>query len=237
MDKLGHTPIAIKDKTMKSHWLLLTTAALFLSACSSDDLEEELETINFGSDYYKNDYYLLNATDYELDYHIANTQLNGDERDVADDDYYLATLAKDAQQYAITHESNANRKLSLYVAARNVFGPVAQKKVEVEYDHAYHVVAWQNAAQINISLIEQQQDNQDNAYALRIFAAEPIQVSIKGHAFSLGAGELSAFVHGSDCDSDVKIAQKNVDLCTISFNRSYLLVANQQGLTALYTEQ
>ncbi len=69
--------------------LTAATLSLLAVACSSEDVE----TANFGSDIYKNQYNLVNATDYEIAFHLANTELDGDERNVADDKYRVKVLA------------------------------------------------------------------------------------------------------------------------------------------------
>ena len=51
--------------------ILLLSALLTLCACSKEDVE----TANFGSDYFKADYQLINATPLELDFYIANSAL------------------------------------------------------------------------------------------------------------------------------------------------------------------
>lgn len=210
---------------------------LFLVGCSSDELAEKIETMNFASDYYKNEYKLLNATNEEMDFHIANTQLDGDERDVADDDYYVATLLSGSQGYTVEHESNTNRKLSVYAKSRHVYGAKAQKKVEVDYEKHYHVLAWQSAGQLYVDFFKQDEADKNNYFALRFFAAEDVKVSIAEQTLTIAQGQLSDFYYTDDCQSGLKIDEQSVDLCDLSFGQSYLLVANSGSRQAIFIDK
>ena len=209
---------------------------VFLVACDSDEVTEKLETANFGSDYYKNEYQLLNATDYELDYHIANVKLNGEERDVADEEYYVATIITGSQSQNIGHESNALRELRVYVASRNVYGPEVQRKVEVSKDKNYNLLAWQQGEQVKLNVFKQKRDDKANALAIRVFATQTIDVKFNNKQFMLDAGELSAFNFTEHCVDGLSVEGQRVDLCDLSFGRSYLLVAGKTGKQFMFTE-
>ena len=216
--------------------ITLSGVLVLLVACDSDEVAEKLETANFVSDFYKNDYQLLNATDYELDYHIANVKLNGDERDVADQEYYIATLVTGSQSQNIEHESNALRELSVYVVARNVYVPDIQNKVEVSKDKNYNLLAWQQGEQLKLNMFKQKRDNKANALAIRVFATQTIDVKFNNKQFILDAGELSAFNFTEHCVDGLTVEGQKVDLCDLSFGRSYLLVAGKSGKQFIFNE-
>ena len=216
--------------------LTLSGVLVCLAACDSDEVAEKLETANFGSDYYKNDYQLLNATSYELDYHVANVKLNGDERDVADEDYYFATLITGSQSQNIEHESNVLRELSVYVVARNVYGPEVQRKVEVSKDKNYNLLAWQQGDQLKIDVFKQKRDDKPNALAIRVFATQTVDIKFNNKQFILDAGELSVFNYTESCIDGLTVESQRVDLCDLSFGRSYLLVADKTGKKFIFLE-
>ncbi|UXI03868.1 hypothetical protein [Photobacterium sp. TY1-4] len=204
----------------------------FLAGCS----EEDLETSNFGSDYYKNQYTLMNATDYEIDFHMANTELDGDERDVENSKYLKYTLAAGAAPVEITHEHNIERQITFYAAARNQLGLLGREKFKVTNDRDYHFLAWQHQGQIDVSIYEQAKDDRGGEFAVRIFAADPVNLTIEGSPVALTTGTMSGRYFVDQCNGGIQMNGQPISICDASFGRSYLLVVDTDGRQALYLE-
>ncbi|UTV30290.1 hypothetical protein [Photobacterium atrarenae] len=218
---------------MKTSWWRYGFIGLaFLAGCS----EEDLETSNFGSDYYKNHYTLMNATDYEIDFHMANTELDGDERDVENSKYFKKTLAAGAAPVEITHEHNVKRRISFYVAARNQLGLLDQKKVKVSNDKNYHFLAWQHQGQVALNVFKQEKDDRSSEFSVRIFAADAVNLEIEGSPVSLTSGMLSGRFYIDQCNGGIMQNEQPISICDASFGRSYLLVVDGDGRQALYLE-
>ena len=88
---------------MKSALHIMIAASILLTGC--DELEVE-ETHNFGDEMYENNYTLVNTTDLEVDYYMANTDLFGDAQEVKDSQYYVDTLTSKSLPVDVTHAHN-----------------------------------------------------------------------------------------------------------------------------------
>ncbi|MBE0370479.1 MULTISPECIES: hypothetical protein [Pseudoalteromonas] len=219
---------------MKALKLYIPILSSLLVACSSEDIE----TANFGSDTYKNDYNYVNATQYEVAFHMANTELDGDERDVSNDKYHVATLARDSTPARIRHEHNTNRRISFYAKSVNKLGMLRQEKLKVNNKQNYHVIAWQDDAEkIQIKLLEKQKQNKADFFAIRILSNETLTITINDQAINTNKGEVTSWYYVDDCNSDIIINEKPLDLCAISLDQSYTLVMNNKDIEEIILEE
>jgi hypothetical protein len=69
-----------------------------------------------------------------------------------------------------------------------------------------------------------------------VFATQTIDVKFNNKQFMLDAGELSAFNFTEHCVDGLSVEGQRVDLCDLSFGRSYLLVAGKTGKQFMFTE-
>ncbi|WP_440055553.1 hypothetical protein ACSLBF_05260 [Pseudoalteromonas sp. T1lg65] len=213
----------------------IVTFALLLSACSSEDIE----TANFGSDIYKNDYNLINATDYEVAFHIANTELDGDERDVENSKYHVKTLISDSDPVRITHEHNTNREISFFVQSVNKLGMLKKRKLKVSNDRDYHFIAMQdNSDAMDLKVLRREKNDHDNKFTVRVLAASDLTLKINDAVVELNEGNVSNWYQVEQCDSDIRLAEGDlpISLCNASLDRSYLLVVNESGLKKIALE-
>ncbi|TMP44362.1 hypothetical protein CWB96_05995 [Pseudoalteromonas citrea] len=218
---------------MKLTHLATPLLSCVLIACSSEDLE----TANFGSDLNKNHYNYVNATQYEVKYHTANTKLNGDERDATKDKYYIATLARNAEPKRIEHEHNVNRQISFYAQALNNNGNDRQIKYKVKQDQDYHVIAWQdNSKSLMITLLKQQTNNKGDHFALRFLSNADQTITVNNKPLIVSKGAVSSWHYLQNCTSDLKLNGQPVEFCNASFNNSYTLVINNQEIEEIITE-
>ncbi|GAA0373184.1 hypothetical protein GCM10009092_41730 [Bowmanella denitrificans] len=213
--------------------ILLASAMLTLGACSSEDIE----TANFGSDYYKSDYQLINATDLELDFYMANSELDGDERDPFKDKYKVAHLARLEEIKQISHEHNVEREVSFYVHAPYASKASYKEAHKVKRDRHYQWLAWKSGDALSHSLFEKHESNKEGVIRVRLFATQAdLHASQNDNQLTLTAGKVSDFQSVQQCNGGLKINQIPVNLCDASFGRSYLLVVGDQGRIALALE-
>ncbi|WP_462154963.1 hypothetical protein [Pseudoalteromonas piscicida] len=213
--------------------LTAATLSLLAVACSSEDVE----TTNFGSDIYKNQYNLVNATDYEIAFHLANTELDGDERDVADDKYRVKVLASGSEPVRITHEHNTNREISFYAESVNKLGMVEQEKIKVSNDRDYHFVVMQDSNDtLDIKVIRKSKDDHDNKFTVRVLASKTMTLNINGSDVEFDKGEVSSWYQVDDCNQDIMMGDEVISLCNASLDRSYLLVVGETGLMSTVLE-
>ncbi|MEJ6474895.1 hypothetical protein [Pseudoalteromonas piscicida] len=218
---------------MNFRTLTVATLSFLAVACSSEDIE----TANFGSDIYKNQYNLVNATDYEIAFHLANTELDGDERDVADDKYRVKVLPTGSSPTRITHEHNANREISFYAESVNKLGMVEQEKIKVSNDRDYHFVVMQGANDtLDIELIRKSKDDHDNQFTVRVLASKTMTLNINGDDVEIEKGEVTGWYQVNDCNEDIMMGDEVLSLCDASLDRSYLLVVGETGLMSTVLE-
>ena len=207
--------------------------AMILTACSSEDIE----TANFGSSINKNQYNLVNASQYEIAFHMANTELDGDQRDVEADKYRVKVLAAGREPSRISHEHNVNREISFFAKSVNQLGLSERRKFKVSHDQDYHFVVQQNNRDtLDIAVVERQRNDQDSVFSLRILAAADMTLSINGDNHHFNQGQVSGWYRIDDCNSDILLEDEPLSLCQASFDRSYLVVVSEQGLQALVLE-
>lgn len=214
---------------------LLTAATLsFLAvACSSEDLE----TANFGSDIAKNKYNLVNATDYEIAFHLANTEVDGDKRNVSDDKYHVKTLVSGSEPSKVTHEHNVNRTISFYAKSVNKVGMDEQEEVKISYDQDYHFVVMQNSNDtLDIKVVKASKNNHDNKFTVRVLASKTMTLTINGADIEFKRGEVSGWYQVENCNEDIMMGDEVISLCNASFDRSYLLVVGETGLMSTVLE-
>ncbi|USD29542.1 hypothetical protein J8Z24_05510 [Pseudoalteromonas sp. SCSIO 43201] len=213
--------------------LAITTLSILAVACSSEDIE----TANFGSDLYKNEYNLVNATDYEIAFHLANTRLDGDERNAADEKYRVKVLPSNSAPTRITHEHNVNREISFYAESINKLGMIEQKKVKVSNNKDYHFVVMQQANDtLDIQLVRKSKEDHDNQFTVRILATASMKLSINEQEVEVTKGEVTGWYQVNDCNEDIMMGDKVLSLCNASLDRSYLLVVGEAGLISTVLE-
>ena len=132
---------------MKSALPIMIAASILLTGC--DELEVE-ETHNFGDEMYENNYTLVNTTDLEVDYYMANTDLFGDAQEVKDSQYYVDTLASQSLPIDVTHAHNERSRISFYVVDHSDISNSATQMYQVEQNQPYHFVAWQNEEKLRL---------------------------------------------------------------------------------------
>ncbi|KPH64535.1 hypothetical protein AMS58_12260 [Pseudoalteromonas porphyrae] len=217
---------------MLTRSLCILTLSSFIVACNSEDIE----TANFGSSYYKNDYTLINTTNQEIDFHMANTELDGDERDVKRNKYYVDTLASGADPIKTRHEHNGKYKISFYVQDHSQNTRNYKKLYKVNNDQDYHFIAWQDEELVRLSLVKNQQDNKDNFFAVRFLATETVTLTVNEKPLTLTQGDVSHWRHVDDCNADIKVDDKILSICHASYSNSYTLVVDKNGIKATITE-
>ncbi|MFC3031275.1 hypothetical protein ACFOEE_01880 [Pseudoalteromonas fenneropenaei] len=202
---------------------------LTLLGCSSEDLE----TTNFGSDLYKNNYYLVNASGTEVAFHLANTEVDGDERDASNNKYWVQTLTAGADVVKTKHEHNVAQKVTFYAESRNPAGKSAKVTEKVKTDKDYNVIAWQDSnGAFGINVLRREQSNRSGQFAVRFFALDAQQVIVNGTTMTLARAGISEWYYIDECGQDIVVAGQRLDICQGSYNNSYLLVVGQQGLIA-----
>ncbi|MEH8018343.1 hypothetical protein MN202_13965 [Rheinheimera muenzenbergensis] len=210
--------------------LILAAAVLTLCACS----QEDVETANFGSDYYKAEYQLSNATTLELDFYMANAELNGEKRKPYQDKYKVAHLAQQQDSTLISHEHNSGRQVSFYVHAPYSGKGSYSQTYKVKRKHRYHWLAWMSGEALTHSLIEQRTSNQPGVIRIRLFAtAASLEARQQAQTVRLQLGTVSDYLSVTQCDGGLRVNEQAIDLCDASFGYSYLLVVGSHGRIAL----
>lgn len=213
--------------------LILAAVVLTLCACS----QEDVETANFGSDYYKADYQLINTTPLELDYYIANSALDGDERDPFADKYKVAHLPMPQDTQHIRHEHNSSSEISLYVHAPYQDKASYRQTYKVKRTKHYQWLAWLSGTALAHTLIEQHTSNRSGVIRLRLFAtAANLFARQQGAVQRLNVGTVSEYLSISQCDAGLYINDQAIDVCDASFGQSYLLVVGTQGRISLVAQ-
>ncbi|MGS0495968.1 hypothetical protein CWB85_07615 [Pseudoalteromonas sp. S1727] len=217
---------------MLTRMLCIVTLSSFISACDSEDLE----TANFGSSLYKNDYTLINATNSEIDFHMANTEIAGDERDVSSNKYYIETLASGDEPTTIRHEHNVGYKISFYVQEHSKASRHHKKQFKVKNDQDYHFIAWQEQDALRLSLMKNQTNNKPDFFAVRFLATESMTLIVNKQPLIMAKGEISLWRHVDDCNDDIKINDETLSICHTSYGNSYTFVIDKSGIKATINE-
>lgn len=213
--------------------ILLLSALLTLCACSKEDVE----TANFGSDYFKADYQLINATPLELDFYIANSALDGDARDPFADKYKVAHLPLQHDTQQLRHEHNSSSEVSLYVHAPYQDTASYRQTYKVKRAKHYQWLAWRSGSALAHTLIERQLSNQRDVIRVRLFAtAANLFARQQGTRVRLSVGAVSEYFSITQCDSGLYINEQAVDVCDAAFGQSYLLVVGAQGRISLVAQ-
>ncbi|WP_372870586.1 hypothetical protein [Shewanella sp.] len=213
---------------MKAAYLLLL---LPLCGCNS----ESLETANFGLSYFKNKYQLINATDHEVSFHIANFDLHGHERDPASSKYHYKTLLAGNPAETISHEVNVEERISAYVVATGK-SLSAKTTLKVKRDRRYHFLAWQGDGPLDVRVFPMERMDVNSEFSLRIFAADALSLKVDGKDYSLSRGELKGRFILQNCAGTIEVNNIAVDVCDGSLGSSYLLVIDKLGRRGLYQE-
>ncbi|WP_462165767.1 hypothetical protein [Pseudoalteromonas sp. GB43] len=227
---------------MKSALPIIAAASILLAGC--DELEVE-ETHNFGDEMYENNYTLVNTTDLEVDYYMANTDLFGDAQEVKDSKYYVDTLASQSPPVDVIHAHNERSRISFYVVDHSDTSNSATQMYQVAQDQPYHFIAWQNAEKLRLTLVKKANDNKDDFFAIRILATENLRLKVEKQLVNLYQNQLSYWYHIDDCADDLKISRINdedkrvyepVSICDASYGQSYTLLLSEDGLEASIAE-
>lgn len=210
--------------------LIAVLLAILLSACSSEDVE----TANFGSDYYKSDYQLVNATHLELDFYMANAALDGDEREPFKDKYKVAHITQEQTSQQISHEHNAGRKVSFYVHAPYADKTGYRETHKVKRDRHYLWLAWMSGEALSHSLFDRYESNLEGYIRVRLFATDTaLQANNSEQIMALTIGKASEFISVDQCNGGLQVNGTAINLCDASFGRSYLLVVSAEGRVSL----
>lgn len=227
---------------MKSALPIIAAASILLAGC--DELEVE-ETHNFGDEMYENNYTLVNTTDLEVDYYMANTDLFGDAQEVKDSEYYVDTLASQSPPVDVIHAHNERSRISFYVVDHSDTSNSATQMYQVAQDQPYHFVAWQNEEKLRLTLVKKANDDKDDFFAIRILATENLRLKVEKQLVNLYQNQLSYWYHIDDCADDLKISRINdedkrvyepASICDASYGQSYTLLLSEDGLEASIAE-
>ncbi len=227
---------------MKSALPIMIAASILLTGC--DELEVE-ETHNFGDEMYENKYTLVNTTDLEVDYYMANTDLFGDAQEFKDSQYYVDTLASQSLPVDVTHAHNERSRISFYVVDHSDITNSATQMYQVEQNQPYHFVAWQNEEKLRLTLVKKANDDKDDFFAIRILATENLRLKVEKQIVNLYQNQLSYWYHIDDCADDLKVSKLNdedkrvyepVSICNASYGQSYTLLLSEDGLEASIAE-
>ena len=140
---------------------------------------------------YENNYTLVNTTDLEVDYYMANTDLFGDAQEVKDSQYYVDTLASQSPPVDVIHAHNERSRISFYVVDHSDTSNSATQMYQVEQNQPYHFVAWQNEEKLRLTLVKKANDDKDDFFAIRILATENLRLKVEKQIVNLYQNQVS----------------------------------------------
>lgn len=206
-----------------SKLVLSCILTLFISACSSDDIDSILDGEG------ENQYDMINASNHNVDYYFALEDVDGDNPDVMQRKYHKANLEKGQIQSTLLDRKvlrewfigiEAPNKTALYKTAR--LTPKKRKK--------YLVLAWGPSNGLSLSILERHVVHRNAVLNVRFFATEPnLAITLEGTNIATQVGEVTSHFTVDNCISSLKVNDKPVDLCDLTVNESYLVILNSEG--------
>ncbi|WP_448568291.1 hypothetical protein [Thalassotalea ganghwensis] len=203
-------------------WIVLSVYLFMFTACNSEDIE----TANFGSGYYKNDYQLVNMTDSWLTLFIANTELGGEQRNPFEVKYQISNDVLRYDYLRFRHEHNVERKFTLGVQSSTA---QYRQHIKVDNDSEYHLVVWQDNNQLAISSFKRANRTKNNYITVRLFSTqESGVVKLNDQQKFVEQGKVSQAFTLANCANELYFNDQMIDVCEGDYGRAYLLVIDQE---------
>ncbi|MBT1066048.1 hypothetical protein KJY73_20910 [Bowmanella sp. Y26] len=99
------------------------------------------------------------------------------------------------------------------------------------------VVAWMKGNDYQLSVFEKSPRNRSDTITLRVLASVDMDVAVDGNVLSRAkSGVVSAHISVEHCSGSLFLANHPIDLCQQDYGRSYLAVADQNGLRVVVEE-
>ena len=217
---------------MKHLGPLLLICSIF--ACSSEDLE----TANFGSDYFHNPYQVSNLSQNEVDLYIANRSFSGKDRFPFKDKYRVVSSMNLNQRVRISHEHNPERHIIIGVEAPFSANQIRDQLThKVSNDTHYHIIVLPTGNGVSHRLIESNDDTQEGMISVRILATEAnLEVFYRQQTHQLIPGKVTEHVRLDGCLGSLSLNGLELDLCDADFGRAYILVVNAEGILGMIPE-
>lgn len=144
--------------------LLLTITCL--TSCNSDDYNIKLDGAHG-----RTGVQLINASQVPLDFHIGSFKNNGNAPDIKAQKYRVGSLEAGQDQLQVKVDHNwADARLSVQAFHRQTAqgSEYLQHKSDVGKDLT--LVAWQEGAQVRLSMFRKSSSSQNGVYRLRLLA-------------------------------------------------------------------
>lgn len=215
---------------MKYTALTLVLAAALLTGCGSDDYTIKLDGVHG-----RTDVQLINTSQVPLDFHIGSFKGNGDAPDIKAHKYRVGTLeaGQDQQQVKVDHNW-ADERLSVQAFHRLTAQGSEYLRYKSEVGKDLTLVAWQEGAQVRLSMFRKSSNSQNGVYRMRLLAtSDDVMVQAGNVRLPLKKGELSAWFSLNHCLGDLKLNDQVVDVCKATAGQSFLLVVDKSKLLSL----
>lgn len=99
------------------------------------------------------------------------------------------------------------------------------------------VVAWMRGSEYELSVFDKSPRNQNNRITLRVLASVDMDIALNGIVVSRAkSGVVSNHISLEHCSGSLSLANHPIDLCQQDYGRSYLIVADKNGLRVVVDE-
>ena len=218
---------------MKFPFALLTLS--LLAGCSSEDIE----TANFGSSYYHNQYLVSNLSKQDINLYMANRSLNGDHRNPFKDKYRVVSSLQDQGQKQVSHEHNFERRVIVGIETPFSLSTNREQLThKVDNNRDYHLIVMPTGNSIAHTLVKRSDNTNEGVITVRILTmASDITLLHGTLQEKLIPGKVTESKKLENCTEALQINNQALDVCDGSFGRNYIAVVDEHGLLGLIKEQ
>jgi len=213
---------------------VVVTALSGLFACGS---AEDLETANFGSDAMVSRYTFVNLTDTQVNFHMRNSQLDGDARNASGDKYRRASVTSKQDVPNVPHELNAGLKMSIYATAPDEVNNNNTLHASYKPKKYYNVYAWNDNNRLRLSALDRSSSDVANTMAVRFFATEDLVVNVGNTRVQMRAGQQSNFYRLDNCAGDMSLGDIAFDACDGNYGSSYVIALSRDEVLGMYLQR
>ncbi len=205
-----------------------------LTSCSSDELDLKLSD-DWGQFSDKTKVQLINASQRPVDFHLAPFSETNGAPVISEAKYLRGSLevgqaAKDVE----VRRSYTNDKLSVQVFDMLTKAPGEFQQINSATEKPLQVVAWQDDTKVRISVFRRESSSQNGVYRLRVLAvAHELHLKVGSLDIRLQKGQLSDWFSLQQCQGELQLNSKALDLCQATAGQSFLAVLDKQQLLSL----
>lgn len=224
--------------------LLTAVCILCLVSCSDDYFIDDFDSIF----QYENSaaITLVNATNHMLNFHLKTDNIAdpSDEKRLFKDKYSVQdNTPAYSVGYKINHdfshyEDNIHIGIIDSINLTNEYNSIASLKNNVNY----WAIALRSNNAYRVQLIRAKPISMSGRYNIRLLTNSPIELNYLNpdnrltQQLKLKQGQLSQHISVENCNTDIAINEVNLNLCSATSDRSYLLVMDYGQMVMMLEE-